>query len=396
MVKRVFFVDRFIGYSTNMFESLREIISDRDDYEIFFIGPQEKDLPLFSDQYLDGAKKVWSYGHYVRKLFYYIRTHKPDIVHFCFELKTYGPSLKSVIKFPLLLMLIRMTKTKIVLTLHGIFVYKQGTKWNVNYYSSIKIPYFILSLLENIFMKTVCKLSHKIVVSAHIGKLALVEHSGIPQEKIQVIQFGVSSNIKPVNSTKREKLVKFFTGKKVILCFGVISPRKGQESAINAFKTIANNLSDYILVIAGSASKEFKQYEKKLQELSKVLNLENRIIFTGYVDKDEIDILFEIAEIVLYIYGPMSSSTHALTFAIQHTKPVIVTNIETFHEILESTDALFVDSDNETQLANAILKLATDVDLRLALQERMRDVSKKFTWQKAARKHLELYEEFFR
>lgn len=388
----IFFIDRFISYSTNMFEKLEEIISSEKKFSIIYLGPDEKNKTLFSDQKVKNSVKIWSYGNYLRRLISYIRKERPDIVHYCFEIQTYGPSLIDVIKFPILLFFTKMIGVKTILTLHGIFVYKENSEWKLNYYPSIKIPYSILKLCENSFMKLVCKMSDRIIVGTHIGKLALIEHSRVSKEKIEVIQFGTSP-IKKMNEEKIKKFRDLFQGKKIILYFGVISPRKGQEIAIRAFSEIAKEIPDFILVIAGTASKEFRSHENSLKELTKKLNLEERIIFTGYVEDDEIDPLFKISDFALYIYGLMSSSTYALTFGIQHTKPVIVSNIETFHEILNNEEALFVDIEKQNELEKAMLNLAKDENLKKRQQELMKNVAKRFTWEKNAKKHFRIYKE---
>jgi glycosyltransferase involved in cell wall biosynthesis len=387
---KIFFVDRFISYSTNMYEKLENIISLNNKFNIQYLGPDKKNKTLFSDQKVKNSIEVWSYGDYLKKLFFYIHKQKPDIVHYCFELQTYGPSLIDVIKFPILLFLTKMIGCKIVLTLHGIFVYKEDSMWKLNYYPSIKIPYSVLKLFANIFMKLVCGISNKVIVGTHIGKLALIEHSRISEDKIEVIQFGTLP-IQKLNEEKISEMKKKFQNKKIILYFGVISPRKGQEIAIKALSEISEKIPDFVLVIAGTASKEFKSYEKDLHNLTKKLNLEERVIFTGYVEDDEIGPLFNLSDFSMHVYGQMSSSTYALTFSIQHSKPVIISNIETFHEILNNDEAIFVNIGKQKELENAILNLAKNDDLKRQLQDKMKNVASRFTWEKNAVKHFSIY-----
>ena len=386
----IFFVDRFISYSTNMFEKLENIISSNEKFSVLYLGPDKKNKTLFSDQKVKNSIEIWSYGNYLKKLFSYIHKQKPDIVHYCFELQTYGPSLIDVIKFPVLLILTKMIGCKIVLTLHGIFVYKEDSVWKLHYYPSIKIPYSILKLFTNIFMKLVCGISNKVIVGTHIGKLALTEHSKISEDKIEVIQFGTLP-IEKLNEEKIKEVQKRFHNKKIILYFGVISPRKGQEIAIKAFSEIYEKIPDFVLVIAGSATKEFKDYEKYLCNLTKKMNLDKNVIFTGYVKNNEIAPLFNLADFSMHTYGQMSSSTHALTFSIQHSKPVIVSNIETFHEILNDDEAIFVNIGKQKELENAILNLAKDDNLKKQLENNMKNVAKRFTWDKNAEKHFSIY-----
>ena len=388
----IFYVDRFVKYSTNMFDKLKDIIDHQTGVEIYYIGPDDKNQARFSDQKVPDSVKLWSYGNFLRKISFYVLKHRPTITHYCFELETYGTSLIDVMKFPLLLFLTKISGSKIILSFHGIFVYKKDSKWQVHYYDSIKIPYFALKFFESVFMKLVCKLSNHIIVEADIGKSALVEHTEVPERKISVIQFGIANPSK-VNKQKMEYFKQKTKNKKIILYFGVISPRKGQEKAIRAFSKIVNKIPNYVLVIAGTATNTFKEHEKFLHELTKQYNLESNIIFTGYVEDDEIDALFYLSEFVLYIYEQMSSSTFALTFAIQHSKPAIVSNTQTFTELLKFDEAVFVNPDNEIDLCNAMLNLAENEEIRSKLENNIKKVCSRLTWEKSAEKHYAIYKD---
>ena len=134
---------------------------------------------------------------------------------------------------------------------------------------------------------------------------------------------------------------------------------------------------------------------KKLHELTNELGLKEKVIFTGFVDDNEVWTLFNICEMSIYNYSPMSGSTHALGFAIQHNKPVILSDLEIFKEVL-GEGALFVEPDNVTQLENAILELSNNPNLQEKLCTDYEAIKNKFSWNKAASHHLKLYDELIR
>ena len=385
----IFFVDRFVAYSTILYKEIEKIMISKKDYEIFFIGPKDGDIP-FSTRKIPKAKKIWTYGKYFREFLGYIKKQKPNIVHFSFELITYGP-VKTLPWFPVLLFFLQFTKIKIVLTLHNLFLYKEGNNWEFFDYPYFKIPNWILKMFDKFFMKTVCTLSDKIIVCTFIGKKALMEYYRIPEQKIEVSQLGSTSILETIDTQKQEKFRRLFSDKKIILYFGVISPRKNQRTVIKAFKKIADEIPDHILVIAGSATETFKNYEENLHYLSAELRLEDRVFFLGHIKNEEIDLLYDIADIALFLYQPMSSETFALTFAMNHSTPCIVSDIEIFHEVLNHKDALFVKPNDEGEVAKAMLELTTNEVLRTSFKEKMKEISKKFTWEKTAKEHLEIY-----
>ena len=73
MSSKIFFVGRFVPYTVTTFNGIRNIVSKKSDIEIDFLGPDEKNVHWLSYQTIDGAKKVWSYGNYVRRLSKYIK-----------------------------------------------------------------------------------------------------------------------------------------------------------------------------------------------------------------------------------------------------------------------------------------------------------------------------------
>ena len=389
MKKKIFFIDRYISYSTNLFTHLEEI-SKANNFELSFLGPKKENIEKFSTNVLPNAKMIWSAENYNKEILDYIKKEKPDLTHFSFELKTYG-TIGSLWKFPYLLFLLK-NRTKLVLTLHNILVFKNNEKWDIHSYFLKSIPKFIIKFFLKIFFKIICSIADKIIVGTFIGKKALIEFYGIDEKKIEVIQLGVLEK-NEINTQKQDKFRKLFLNKKIILCFGVISPRKGQDVVINAFKKIEQSLPNHILVIAGKAPKEFHSYEKQIQAASATLENDNRIYFTGLIDDDEIDALFNLAEVGLYLYQPMSSSTYALTYAIQYEKPVIATKLDTFFEILDKDYPLLVEYDDVQSLANAIQTLCNNEEMQVHLSQKMKLLKNQFSWENSAKKNLEIYKE---
>ena len=384
----IFFVDRFVSYSTNLYMKIQKIIENENKYKISFIGPKEKDI-LFSTKSVKNGKRVWGYGHYFKDLLFYIKNQKPDLVHFSFEWLTYG-SLRSVIWFPFLLFLIRIMNVKIVLTLHSLLAYKQNSKWKVIHYESLKIPYSLLKFSEKIFIKLVCMISHKVIVNTSIGKVSLIDYYHVSNRKIEVSNLGVVAQQQ--NIQEQEKFLRFFKNKKIILYFGVVSPRKNQKIAIEAFNRIKDIIPDYVLVIAGKSYEEFTQYEVELKNYVKNNELQNRVIFLGHIKDSEIDSLFSIAEIALFMYVPMVGATYALTYAIQYNTASIVSDIEMFHETLGSKDALFVMPDDVKSLSDEMCRLAKNDELRNEFKANIGSLVKKFTWEKVAEQHFKIYQ----
>lgn len=388
MSKTIFYIDRFRPLGTKLFNSLQDIFSAQKDYKIVFLGPFDKNFHWLSNQKVEGSIGIWTRSHYVRKLFNYIKTKKPDLVHFSFELRTFG-TLKSAFKFPFLLFMLKISKIKTIVTLHNVLAVREKSKWGIVQDVPLKIPQFILTIFVNIYIRAICNFSDRIIVLSPSSKLALTDYYRIKEKKIEVISEGVSNVLVMNKSSENENFSNQFKNKKIILCFGVLSPRKGQLIVINGFNLIAKKLPDHVLIIAGRTNPELEYYEKMCHDLSKKLGLENRIFFTGFVE--DVDKLFSISEITLFVYRPSVAWPAAFTYSLAHQIPAVVTKVDSFTDFLGDGDVIYIEPDNESQLAEAILDLANNNQLRNKLSNNMKKIATKLSWENVAKSHIEMY-----
>ena len=392
MKKKIFFIDGLINISAaQTFLFLQNIISDKKDFELFFLTSKNDEAKWPYAQTPQNLIRIWDSMSYVRNLFSFLKNNEPSMIHFFFELRTFG-ALKSAIKFPFLLYLLKRTNAKIILTLYNPFIFRKGNRWQLVEDIPFNIPTFIMKILVKLYVKIICGFSHKIVVENNVVKSGLEEYFNILPNKIIVINNGVAQDKEFISRTKLDEYTTKFSSKKIILCFGVISPRKGQSNAVRAFKIIEDKIPDHILIIAGRPTREFNSYKENLLQNINELNLQKKVFYFGYLNNEEINILFEIADMTLWPYHPAIYGSGAFSFALQYNKPSIVTSIDTFKEILGDEGALFVDPMNDNQLAQAILNLATDFKMREKLTSKMRIVLKSRSCNDVARKHLDIYE----
>ena len=396
MKKKIFFIDGLINISAaQTFLFLQKIISDKKDFELFFISSKNDEAKWPYTQKPHNLIRIWDSVSYVRNLFSFLKNNKPSVIHFFFELRTFG-TLKSAIKFPFLLILLKIINTKIILTMYNPFIFRKENSWQVIDNIPFNIPTFIMKVLIHLYVKSICGSSHKIIVENNIVKSGLVEYFDITSDKITVINNAVPQDKRVILTTTREKYHDKFSNKKIILCFGVISPRKGQSNAIRAFKIIEDKLPNHILVIAGRRTPEFQLYEKSLLNTIAELNLQKKVFFLGEIGEEEVNVLFEISDIALFPYHPAIYGSGAFSFALQYEKPSIVTSIDTFKEILGDDGGIFVDPNDDEQLAEAIFKLSTDFKLREEIMDNMKIISKSRSCDIVASKHFEIYKQILK
>ena len=406
MKKKIFLIDGLINISAaQIFLFLQKIISDKKDFELFFLSSKNDEAKWPYAQFPLNLIRIWENGSYVRNLFTFFKNNKSSVIHFFFELRTFG-TLKSAIKFPFLLILLKIINTKIILTMYNPFIFRKENSWQIIDNIPFNVPTFIMKVLIHLYVKSICGLCHKIIVENNIVKSGLVEYFDITSDKINVINNAVPQDIanlppeqqikQAILTTTREKYYDKFSNKKIILCFGVISPRKGQSNAIRAFKIIEDKLPNHILVIAGRRTPEFQLYEKSLLNTIAELNLQKKVFFLGEIGEEEVNVLFEISDIALFPYHPAIYGSGAFSFALQYEKPSIVTSIDTFKEMLGDDGGVFVDPNDDDQLAKAMFKLSTDFKLREEIMDKMKSISKSRSCDIVASKHFEIYKQILK
>lgn len=392
VVKKIFLVDGLSNVSAaQIYEKLlKETSADRK-YEFYFVVPEEQIIRWPYKNPPPNVRGIWNHKGFIKKLYEFFKREKPSLIHIFFEIRMFGP-LISAIKLPLLLLLIKTLKSKIVLTLYSPFIIKKTSEWVLLNEIPLNLPRSILKILIVLYVKIICGLSDKIIVETDIIKIGLIEFYHVKLDKIIVIKNAVLSQTVELNREKKDAIIKKFKDKKIILCFGVISPRKGQNYAIEAFNLIREKLPNHILIIAGLRVPEFTDYEKKMQGRIEELNLRERVLILGPIEDDEVNIFFEIADMALYPYLPAIYGSGAFSFALQYKTPSIVSKIDTFQEILNGKGALFCEPGNPNQLSELIIKI-TNEEVKKQLRAEMRFISELRSCENISNEHLRVYQE---
>ena len=145
-----------------------------------------------------------------------------------------------------------------------------------------------------------------------------------------------------------------------VLFFGRIYPYKGLDVLIRSMALVTRQFSDIRLVIAGEGD-NFSNYRREMVD-PQFFEVRNR-----HIPDKEAAQLFIDADIVVLPYVEASQSG-VLAIANAFAKAVIVTNVgELGRAVVDGVSGLVVPPADERSLADAILKLATNADIRARL-----------------------------
>jgi glycosyltransferase involved in cell wall biosynthesis len=175
----------------------------------------------------------------------------------------------------------------------------------------------------------------------------------------------------------------------LILYVGGISPHKNLERLLRATKRVTQ---PWHLVLVGDYSNDsfFSSYQEVL-ELSRNLDVVDRVTFTGYVPDAELVILYNLATMLVL---PSLGEGFGLPVveAMACGLPVAASNRGSLPEVIGEAGLLF-DPCSEAEIANAIMRLLGDEPLRHQIRGKAQERAKLFSWKNGADKMMSILEE---
>jgi glycosyltransferase involved in cell wall biosynthesis len=204
----------------------------------------------------------------------------------------------------------------------------------------------------------------------------------IPRMKIKVIPEGVDLEKFNKNVDASDINEKLGNERK-ILFVGNLHPYKGVHFLIKSFALVKPKIDDVKLVIVGDGP--LKHY---LINLTKRLNLEKDIIFTGFVSDEELPKYYASCDIfasasVLEGFGLIFLEAMALG------KPIVAFNLVSIPEVVGNAGIL-VNEINHEKFANAIIELLQNKALYKEKSEIALNRAKLFSWEKIAEQFIKI------
>lgn len=245
---------------------------------------------------------------------------------------------------------------------------------------------YLLKFLKDV--PKVVEMCDGLITVSEYSKQDILKFFPIDKDKIFVTPLAAEDIYKPLDKEKcREFLeVQYNITKPFILYIGGFSPRKNVKALISAFSKVYNKLDkEYNLVIVGAA-RDQKQY---LSEFSMSLELEEKIIFTGFAPEEHLPILYNGCEVFVYPSLYEGFGLPPLE-AMNCGTPVITSNLTSIPEVVGDAGIL-INPYNELELPEALIKLLNSEKLKKEYIEKGLQRSKSFSWDNTAKNTLAAY-----
>jgi glycosyltransferase involved in cell wall biosynthesis len=146
-------------------------------------------------------------------------------------------------------------------------------------------------------------------------------------------------------------------GGKILVTSGVLNPVKNFQTLIRILPSIG--LKNTFLMVIGSASTQSdSQYGKALKKLAKDLGINERVIFTGWLEKEELWKIFRVADLFV-LPSKREGMPNVLLEALGFNLSCIGSNIPGIRDILKYDELMF-DPWDEKALASKVDRLFSD------------------------------------
>lgn len=212
---------------------------------------------------------------------------------------------------------------------------------------------------------------------------------GAPRGLRRIISHGKSEAFRPDLDPALVELVRHKYGlpQQFVLFIGTVEPRKNIIRLVEAFEFLLAKRPDLMLVIAGQQGWMCEGLLKTIDNL----HMDARVMFIGFCPEQDKALLLSAATVFAYpsLYEGFGIPVlEALACGV----PTVTSNVSSLPEVAGHA-ALMINPNSTSQLAAALERVLSDLELRRELQEESAHQAAKFSWVKAASETLEVYRE---
>jgi glycogen synthase len=215
----------------------------------------------------------------------------------------------------------------------------------------------------------------KIMAVSNLTKNRVVQHYGIPPDKVVVVHNAVEFTNAPLERINKSD--------KVVLYLGRITVQKGPEYFLYSAKKVLEKDPSIKFIMAGSGDMESYIIQKAAE-----LGISKNVLFTGFLRGPDIDRAYRMAD--LYVM-PSVSEPFGITplEAMRNNTPCIISKNSGVSEVL--SHCLKVDFWDIDMMSNLILATLKYNSLHESLKENGSREVAKFNWNEPAAKCVSVY-----
>ena len=268
-------------------------------------------------------------------------------------------------------------KIKIVLIQHEFGFYKKQEQAFLQFLYELSKPVVIVfhtvlphpdeELKSKI--KAIAVICNSVIVMTNNSSDILIKDYGVLPQKITVIAHG--THLVPHLSEKYLKLKYDLKDRKVLTTFGLLSSGKSIETTLSALPAIVKQCPEVMFLIIGKTHPEVvknegEKYREMLEQKINDYALQDHVRFINkYLALPELLEYLQLTDIYLFTTNdPNQAVSGTFAYAMSCGCPIISTPIPHAREVLTPDTGIIFDFGNSGQLAESVVRLLSDEELR--------------------------------
>lgn len=296
-----------------------------------------------------------------------IRRERPDVCHFPNHLAP----------------LMRTTQAPYVVTMHDMSVYRCP-----EYHTRKTV------LVHRAIMPALVRRNCWVVTVSESARRDLVECLRVPEWRTRVVYSGVGEEFLPAAQPHDgEVLAKYGLTRPFVLTVGTLEPRKNHARLVLAFlDAITQHRLPHELVIVGSGGWAGRAPREPSLATSLTADRGARVRLLGYVPSADLPSLYRAATTFAF---PSLYEGFGLPVmeALASGTPTLISRDPALVEVTGDAAGVAVDAKSVDDIADGLVRLLVDDDLRAAVRRRGLDRARLFRWDTCARRTLSIYRE---
>jgi len=263
-----------------------------------------------------------------------------------------------------------------VVTLHDVFA------WSCPGHSTL-----LDTLIYRYWLPRVLPKTDAVITISEASRLDILHYLKVNPSKVHIVPRWVHAALKPSSEAEVAALkARYRLPERYMLFLGSVEKRKNLHGLLGAYARLQHTGAYIPLVITGLKPRKYPALAQMLQQLNEPAS----VIFTGYVPDEDLPAIYCGAD--LFVFPSLYEGFGLPPLeAMACGTPVVCSNTSSLPEVVGDA-AITVDPYDVEALADAMHRVLSDAALREELRAKGLARAKMFTWEKAARETLAVYE----
>lgn len=280
-------------------------------------------------------EKTFRICKYYFRLLRYAATAKPKLFHILWNNRF------EHFDRSLLMIYYKLLGKKILFTAHNVNAHKRDSRD---------------SWLNRFTLRLQYRFADCIFVHTERMKQELASEFGIEERKISVIPFGINNAVPNTALTCEEakQRIGISPHDRTLLFFGRITPYKGVEYLIDAFRKVSGQNASYKLLIAGRVDRAEAYWEPIKADLTKEIASGKVLVRDQFIPDEETEVYFKAADSLVLPYKDIYQSG-VLFLAHSFGLPVLAADVGSLaDDIIPGKTGFSFTPEDSSDLARAI------------------------------------------